>query len=291
MVEVTREDFERVTRDLLESTLQYTDRTLDKLAGKLGVTDPARRIDEVLLVGGSSRMPAVAEALTTKYGWKPRLHDPDLAVAKGAARFALSRAVWDWDGPRNGDQAAPTAAERQERVTELAARTGVDEAALASIAAKQITNVLPKSFGVKLVDTGRPGWEDDPDAASYIEHLVHADEKLPSGPRSLDAGTTVPNQTEIKIEVYEQAGGTESQELAANKPVDHGSGLITGLPALPANSPIDITMDINDEGMLTVHAVEPSTGNDLKIEVRVSVLSEQEVERATALVSAISVRS
>jgi molecular chaperone DnaK len=290
-LEVTRETFERVTRDLLESTIRYTDRTLEKLAGKLGVSDPARRIDEVLLVGGSSRMPAVAEALTTKYGWKPKLHDPELAVAKGAARFALSRAVWEWDGPRDGDSPVPTEAERRERVSELAARTGVDEAALASIAAKQITNVLPKAFGVKLVDTTRPGWENDPEAASYIEHLVHADEALPSGARPLNAGTTFPNQTEIKIEVYEQAGGEESRELSANKPVDHGTGLITGLPRLPAASPVDITMNINDEGLLTVHALEPTTGKDLTIEVRVSVLSEQDVERATAMVSAIAVRS
>jgi molecular chaperone DnaK (HSP70) len=46
-------------------------------------------IDEFILVGGSSRMLQVSEAIKTKYGIEPKLQDPDGAVAKGAALYAL----------------------------------------------------------------------------------------------------------------------------------------------------------------------------------------------------------
>jgi molecular chaperone DnaK (HSP70) len=291
MIEVTREAFAQQTQDLLDRTIEYTDRTLDKLAQRLGTNSPKDAIHEVLLVGGATKMPAVAARLKQQYGWQPRLHDPDLAVAKGAARFALSRAVWAWDGAEGGGIPV-SEAEQRERIAVIAQRTGVDEAALTALAVKRITNVLPKAFGVRLIDTSHRGWEDDPEAAAYISHLVHADESLPSGPRQLVASTVVPNQTEVDIAVYEQAGGRESADLSANKAVDHGAGMITGLPAnLPVNSPIEITMEVNDEGLLSLNAVEPRSKQDLTIRVRVSVLSEEEVSRAEAAVSAIQVRS
>jgi molecular chaperone DnaK len=50
-------------------------------------------------------------------------------------------------------------------------------------------------------------------------------------------------------------------------------------------------MNVDDEGLLQVRAVEPSSGKELVINVRVSVLSEQEVVEAKELVSHITVRS
>lgn len=295
-VEVTRKVFAERTQDLLDRTVDYTRRTLGKLADK----DPDASIDEVLLVGGSTRMPMVAERLRAEFGWQPRLHDPDLAVARGAARFALGRSVWQWDGnaasgaasdDTAGDIAGPTPAQRQERIDQLARETGISAGTIAAIANKKITNVLPKAFGVKLLDIDRPGWQDNPDDAMYIQHLVHADDPLPSGPHRLPVQTVYANQTKIEVEVYEQAGQVESDQLAANKPVDQGAGVISGLPPLPKDSPLDITMTVSDEGLLSVHAAEPSTGKDLVIEVRVSLLSQQDVERAKQAVSGLAVRA
>ncbi|MFG1799443.1 Hsp70 family protein [Micromonospora carbonacea] len=288
MITITRQTFEEITRDLLDNTIAITDRTLDKLRDKLG-GDPRQLVDEVLLVGGSTKMPAVTARLAEAYGWRPQLHDPDLAVAKGAARYALSRAVWQAADP--AAESAPTAEERAERVNELANLTGLSAESIAAVSHKRITTVLPKAFGVKLVDTDKPGWEEDTEAASYVAHLVHADDPLPSGPHPLVGGTVVDNQQELKIEVYEQAGTVESAELFANKAVDRGAGTITGLPPLPQGSPINISMTVDDNGLLTVHAVEPTSGKDLTIAVRVSVLSEEEIPQLRAKVSAISVRS
>jgi molecular chaperone DnaK (HSP70) len=137
----------------------------------------------------------------------------------------------------------------------------------------------------------KPGWENDPDGASYIHHLVHANETLPSGPRPLRAQTVASGQTEISIDIYEQAGSVESREMSDNSAVDKGAGVITGLPPLNVGSPVEITMQVDDEGTLSVYAKEPSTGKDLKIDIRVSVLSEEEIAKATSAVSAITVRA
>jgi molecular chaperone DnaK (HSP70) len=284
-VEVTRETFEEITRDLLDRTVEYTERTLQTLGDKLGIDDPAAAVDEVLLVGGSSKMPAVARRLTERWGWKPRLHDPDLAVAKGAARFALSRALWAWDG----QGAAPTTEEKRERASALALALGMDEEALMSSASKRIVTVLPKSFGVKLQDTSAPDWRSQP-AKMYVEHLVHANEALPIEGRELSASTIEDGQTAVRIELYEQAGAAESPELSANKPVDRAEGLIDDLPPLPRHSPIAITMDVSVGGELTLHAVEPSSGQELTIKVQVSVLSEEETQQAREAVAALTVR-
>jgi molecular chaperone DnaK len=289
-IEITRDTFEQITRDLLERTLSYTDRTLDKLAKKIPVTgDPAARIHEVLLVGGSSRMPAVKTALEAKYpSWKPRLHDPDLAVAKGAARYALTNAIFNWSTDEDG---ATTEQERRERVAAIADAANLDPAAIDRLAPKEISTVLPKAFGVRMVDTTRPDWDKDIEAASYIQHLVHADQSLPTEQR-VAAGTVQADQRQIEVEIYEQAGGEESPEMSANKPVDHGNALITGLPPqLPVNSPIDVVMTVDRGGLLAVTATEPTSGRNLRIEVQVSVLSDEEVQKATATVSAIAVRS
>ncbi|NBE84914.1 Hsp70 family protein [Micromonospora rubida] len=284
-VEVTRETFEDVTRDLLDRTVEYTERTLHTLGDKLGIADPAAAVDEVLLVGGSSKMPAVARRLAEKWGWTARLHDPDLAVAKGAARFALSRALWAWDG----QGAAPTAEEKQQRASALALALGMDEESLTASANRRIVTVLPKSFGVKLQDTSAPDWRSQPEKM-YVEHLIHANEALPIEGRELDARTIEDGQTAVRIEIYEQAGAAESPDLAANKPVDRGAGVIGGLPPLPRHSPVAISMGVSVGGELRLHAVEPGSGQELTIEVQVSVLSEDEVHQAREVVAALTVR-
>jgi molecular chaperone DnaK len=76
---LTREKFEQITSDLLTRTEILLENVLEQSG--FGWSD----IDQVLCVGGSSRMPMVREMLTRMSGKKPLLHDPDECVAKGAA--------------------------------------------------------------------------------------------------------------------------------------------------------------------------------------------------------------
>lgn len=78
-VTITRTDLDAACSDLYHTTTEIIERVLDASGIALGL------IDEVIMVGGSSRIPVLAEQLAQMLGRVPRLVDPDLAVAKGAA--------------------------------------------------------------------------------------------------------------------------------------------------------------------------------------------------------------
>lgn len=84
-IEVTRQQFEGMIRAEVEYTMQICRRARTEKASK-----PIRQedIDEIIMVGGSSRIPLVARRLEQEYGRKPKLVEPDLCVALGAAIIA-----------------------------------------------------------------------------------------------------------------------------------------------------------------------------------------------------------
>ena len=105
-VSVTRKLFDERTRDLIDRTGALCDAILKDL----GIT--ARDITDVLLVGGSTRMPQVTEYLENKFGKKPISHvNPDEAVALGAAIQSTKKnedymdiAVLEVDGKKKADR-------------------------------------------------------------------------------------------------------------------------------------------------------------------------------------------
>jgi molecular chaperone DnaK len=279
-IDVTRAQFEEMTKDLLDKSIDVVHRTLATLEQK----EPGAVIDEVLLVGGSTSMPAVKERLHAEFGWDAQLHDPHLAVAKGAALYALGRVVHTVvDDARQQAGSADEADRRaSDAVKELEVRTGIAAATLSGLD-KETQNVLPKAFGVKLFDLDTDDY--------YVEHLVHANDTLPITDRRLSAATVAEGQRAIEVELYEQSGAVPGPAMTDNKFLNDGQDTITGLPPLPKGSPVDIAMSVDDEGLLTVSATEPSTGKDLTIKVRVSLMSSEEVTEAASVVSALTVKS
>lgn len=266
-VELSRETFEELTSELLEQALAITKRTIDTARG-LGVN----HFDEVLLVGGSSRMPAIAEQLKERFGFDARLHDPDLAVAKGAALFAEIESVKVTMAEKTGDGPSSKAVS-EAAAKDVANRLGLSTEKVRELAKKTVTTVVPRAFGIKVIDSNDPNLERE-----FVEHLLPANTPLPANPSPQMFATVVPNQVEIKIEVWEQAGSTTSPELVHNAHI--GEGLITGLPPLPAGSPMEVTMSMDEMGTLRVDAVELSTKNELHIELAIGGLDEAEVEAA-----------
>jgi molecular chaperone DnaK len=281
-ITVTRSQFERMTAELLDDTIRITRRTLAE-AEELypGISE---QISEVLLVGGSSRMPAVTEALHKEFGWNPKLSDPDLAVAKGAALYAAGQTV---RYAEKGERAGQAAAEALQAVAD---KTGLAEEDLRRLAQRTVVNVLPKAIGVKLVDTTKPGWEEDLSSALYVEHLIDAQTQLPYKREPFVASTVVAQQSEIEIEIWEQAGGSPGPELSANHPLD-ACGRITGLEsfALPAGSPIDIDIDVDAEGTVHLRAVEPASNREVRLQVRISILTEEQVDEAKVVQAGLTV--
>ena len=82
-IKVTKEDFENMTGHLVDQTIALVDKVLQKVQNKA----PDTEIDMVLLVGGSTFMPMIREAVEQKFPNKVQMHDPNHAVALGAAIY------------------------------------------------------------------------------------------------------------------------------------------------------------------------------------------------------------
>lgn len=251
-VELTRPLVEELTRDLVDRTVDITRRTL-ALAAERGVS----RFDEVLLVGGATKMPAVADALRAQFGFEPRLHNPDLAVARGAALYALDRAAYV---VAEGDLPAGEAPDVPE--------TGLTHRPY------RISTVASRGYGIRVTDP-----ETD---RTYVTHLVHANDKLPASVTD-DFYTLRDGQRQVRIQVMEQAGAVESEELEHNTAVAEGTLRIP--PDKPARWPFQCVFTLDASGLLTVVATERETGERIEISVQIGGLSQEAVDEARIAMS------
>jgi molecular chaperone DnaK (HSP70) len=267
-LELTRDTLEELTADLLDRVVEITERTIT-LAQRKGATS----FDDVVLVGGMTRMPAVARRLADRLGLDARLHEPDLAVAKGAALFAR---IW---------QTRQTAQAFTGGISRAAAESTADHLGMTveqveAIAAKKVTTVVPRAFGVKATDPRDPLFKTDPLAArQMIVHLLKANTPLPADTGPYPFGIGVENQRLVEIEVWEQQGSVESDELSHNTLI--GKGLMTGLPAhRPAGSPFEVTFFMSETGTLTVQANEPDSGTELTFDLQIGGMDRVAVDAA-----------
>lgn len=261
-VTITRAEFEEATRHLVDETLHFCERALATAQGK----DPALTIDRVLLVGGSSRMPMIPTALKEKFGWEAQPTDFDLAVAKGAAILgqAAELQVLSVDG--------------------MEVELGADAPSLPFIggaSSLSIFNVLARSVGLEFMnpETDTP----------YVSFFAHANDSLPLVPDPITALTIYERQTKVAVTLVEQAGEAESTLVEDNRELK-----TVDLPfaePMPKDSQIHIAPKISSEGIVTVQAVDPASGNRVDLEASVSVLSAEQVAEATAQVAGMMLRS
>ncbi len=81
-ISLSREKFEEITSYLLDAAMDKTAYVIDYAKEK------GYSIDEILLVGGSTKMPQVTKAIVERFGMEPKIQYPDEAEAKGAAIYA-----------------------------------------------------------------------------------------------------------------------------------------------------------------------------------------------------------
>jgi len=261
-VELSRDDLEELTRTLLDRTIEITRRTIETARSK-GVTS----FDHLVLVGGSTKMPAVQEALRAEFGLTPRVQDPDLAVAKGAALYAFEETY------RRLLQAG-----EHGRAEELAARAGLSDDQRERIAGRTIRTVASRSFGIVVTDKHT--------RHRSVSHLVHVDDPLPASV-SRDFYTLDDNQTEVEIEVMEQAGSVESEALEDNEKI--ATGLLKIPPGKPEGWPFEVTYALDTSGLLRVTARERESGETMELEVRIGGMSEEDVARSRTALSQVQV--
>ena len=270
-VELTRDRLEQLGAGLLERTAEVTERTIATARAR-----GAAHFDDVLLVGGMTRMPAVPRMLKDRFSLDARRHDPDLAVAKGAALLALMRKVRPLDGTP-GDAAT------------VAEQTGLTVTEVEKLAGTRVTTVIPRGFGVKGIDGRDPRAVSDPvNARQIVVHLLPANAPLPADTGAYTFHTAIENQRMVGIEVWEQSGPLESEDLADNRKI--GEGLLKHLPArLPAQTPIEVTFLMSATGLLTVHAREPGSGSDLRFDLQIGDLDQAGLDQARRSVAGYQV--
>ncbi|MGH3533137.1 MAG: Hsp70 family protein [Pseudonocardiaceae bacterium] len=267
-LELTRQTLEELTADLLDRVVAITERTIT-FARRKGVT----RFDDVVLVGGMTKMPAVARLLAERLGLEARLHEPDLAVAKGAALFAR---IWQ---TRQAVLAASGGISRT-AAENAADHLGMSVEQVEAMAAKKVTTVVPRAFGIKVTDPRDPLFRTDPLAArQMIAHLLRANTPLPADTGPYPFAIGFENQRMVEIEVWEQQGAAESDELSHNTMI--GKGMMTGLPPRrPAGSPFEVTFFMSETGTLTVYASEPDSGVELTFDLQIGGMDRAAVDAA-----------
>ncbi len=237
--DLSLEEFDRITEGLLAQT---TDTLSLVVTGDAGLT--WADVDQVLLVGGSTRMRQVASAVSKVTG-KPMESleakvEPDLCVAVGAAMYAMAPVV--------RSQQHDSQTERQGEVDRLDPRL---RARLEGV--RRVTSVSSRYLGVRALDakTGAP----------MFSVLIRRNDKVPVAVEE-QYGTVVPDQTEIRVAVLQSEN--EEREPDGPRVALIGENFIRGIPAgLPSGSPVTVKFDFQSDGTLLVEAREDTHGTKM----------------------------
>lgn len=217
-IKLTRAKLEDIAHEFVDKSIEITKRALEASGIK------KEDIDEVILVGGQTRMPAIQNAVKTLFNKEPnRTINPDEVVALGAAIQA---------GIFQGD-------------------------------VKDITlvDVIPLSLGIETM-------------GSVNTKLIEKNTHIPTKKQQVFS-TAADNQTSTEIHIVqgERPMATDNKSL--------GRFVLDGIPPAPRGVPqIEVTFDVDSNGVLKVTAKDKATGKEQSIRIEAnSGLSESDIER------------
>ncbi|MGL6225182.1 MAG: Hsp70 family protein [Thermoguttaceae bacterium] len=263
-IEVTREEFESLTADLLSRTIDLT-KELFAVARKKG----CNRINQLILVGGSSRMPQVPERLKKEFNLEPQLFEPDEAVAKGAAMIGnncyLKELMTEKLKRQSSNLTLETATAQD---LQSVSQSLVDEyqysLEVVRGAMKRTQNVSSKTFGIMVLgdydESGRP--------VLSVSNLIYRNTPLPIECKAQYA-TIADQQSIVIIELIENSCNApippqEEPSVSLEETTTLWKGELPIKPDLPKYSPIDVTFQMDEEGRLSLLAYDPASGGMLR---------------------------
>jgi molecular chaperone DnaK len=217
-IKITRAKFESLVEELIERTMKPCEIAIKDAGIKIS------EIEDVILVGGQTRMPKVQEKVKEVFGKEPRKDvNPDEAVAVGAAIQA---------GVLKGD-----------------------------VKDVLLLDVTPLSLGIETL-------------GSVMTKLIQKNTTIPTKANQVFS-TAEDNQTAVTIHVLQG----EREIAKANKSL--GQFNLTDIPPSQRGMPqIEVTFDIDANGILHVSAKDKATGKENKIKIQASSgLSEEEIQR------------
>ena len=218
LIKLTRAKLEELASEYIDRSIEITKRALE--ASSFSKDD----IDEIILVGGQTRMPAIVEAVKNLFGKEPNKSiNPDEVVALGAAIQA---------GIFQGD---------------------VDDITL--------VDVIPLSLGLETM-------------GGVTTKLIEKNTHIPTKKQQIFS-TATDNQTSTEIHIVQG----ERAQASDNKSL--GRFVLEGIPPAPRGVPqIEVTFDVDSNGILNVTAKDKATGKEQSIKIEASSsLTEEEIEK------------
>jgi molecular chaperone DnaK (HSP70) len=263
-VELSRSIFDQLTEFRLEETIEKSKEVIE-IAKQKGFS----KIDEVLLVGGSSRMPQIKARVDSELGCDAKLTDPDECVAKGAAIYAMNEAY-----AQAMEEFAEGARDEKPKNIGLTTRT-------------RVLNVTSKTYGLSFTDTD--------DGQDKISNLIFANTPLNGNCRATETFYTLfDNQTGVFLPVYESdVTNPETDKVIDPKmavPMEEGEPHALGLTKKwPTGTPVEVIFEIDIEGILHVHGEVDKDSIDFEMKIK-GVKDKRELAKSVALLSKSNVQ-
>ncbi|GHT27744.1 molecular chaperone DnaK [Planctomycetales bacterium] len=255
-VELTREKFDELTSGLLDETFQLTDRVIE-----LAKENKVKHFDAFLLVGGSTFMRQVPEGLAKKYAGEPALsgiepiyHDPNKAVAKGAAKRAQMASAQSVMGEITDGKSSPATPKQLE---DGASKMGVSVTDFKKMIGSVVVNVCPESYGVMILKDRNAVEDND---KYQISNLVRKGETRPA------IGTdiyypTYDGQSGVFIEIWENSSMEELVPLSESRiRPQQAYGYHDFDSPMKQTDGIKCELEVNDEGLFDLYVTDMRNG-------------------------------